>query len=256
MSSRTRVVDAGARRAEPARAHDVEDWRGVAAEHATSIRTRGNAVPAEAQPGAARRPAPAVPAGCVWLLIAVVRDRERGPAQPSRGWSQRGIDLGMPPLLAGGSAPGAATRSSALMLAAVVRAVASAGSSSCASPAGSGRRCCWSCGAGCSRTSSGSTSRFHDRYTTGRVVSRLTSDIDAIMELLAGGFDGLVTAVLTMVGVGVLLLTPRLRARRGLPDLLPAAGAAGALVLARPRRGPTAGCGRPPPWSSCSSSRR
>ena len=49
--------------------------------------------------------------------------------------------------------------------------------------------------------------RFHDRYTTGRVVSRLTNDIDAIMELLAGGFDGLVTAVLTMVGVGVLLLT-------------------------------------------------
>ena len=49
--------------------------------------------------------------------------------------------------------------------------------------------------------------KFHDRYTTGRVVSRLTNDIDAIMELLAGGFDGLVTAVLTMVGVGVLLLT-------------------------------------------------
>jgi ABC-type multidrug transport system fused ATPase/permease subunit len=48
--------------------------------------------------------------------------------------------------------------------------------------------------------------RFHDRYTTGRVVSRLTSDVDAIMELLANGFDSLITAVLTMVGVGVLLL--------------------------------------------------
>jgi ABC-type multidrug transport system fused ATPase/permease subunit len=48
---------------------------------------------------------------------------------------------------------------------------------------------------------------FHDRYTSGRVTSRLTSDIDAITELLAGGFDGLVTAVLTMVGVGILLLT-------------------------------------------------
>ena len=48
--------------------------------------------------------------------------------------------------------------------------------------------------------------KFHDRYTTGRVVSRLTSDIDAIMELLANGFDSLITAVLTMVGVGVLLL--------------------------------------------------
>ena len=49
--------------------------------------------------------------------------------------------------------------------------------------------------------------RFHDRYTSGRVVSRLTSDVDAITELLAGGFDGLITAVLTLVGVGVLMLT-------------------------------------------------
>ncbi len=48
---------------------------------------------------------------------------------------------------------------------------------------------------------------FHDRYTSGRVTSRLTSDVDAITELLAGGFDGLVTAVLTMVGVGILMVS-------------------------------------------------
>jgi ABC-type multidrug transport system fused ATPase/permease subunit len=48
---------------------------------------------------------------------------------------------------------------------------------------------------------------FHDRFTSGRVTSRLTSDVDAITELLAGGFDGLVTALLTMVGVGILMLT-------------------------------------------------
>jgi ATP-binding cassette subfamily B protein len=53
--------------------------------------------------------------------------------------------------------------------------------------------------------------QFHDRYTTGRVVSRLTNDIDAIAELLANGFDGLVTAALTMVGVGVLMLSLDLR---------------------------------------------
>ena len=47
---------------------------------------------------------------------------------------------------------------------------------------------------------------FHDRYTSGRVVSRLTSDIDAIQELLASGFDSLINAVLTMVGVAVLML--------------------------------------------------
>ena len=48
---------------------------------------------------------------------------------------------------------------------------------------------------------------FHDRFTSGRVTSRLTSDVDAISELLVGGFDGLVTAVLTMVGVAGLMLS-------------------------------------------------
>ncbi|GAA1380963.1 ABC transporter ATP-binding protein [Luteococcus sanguinis] len=47
---------------------------------------------------------------------------------------------------------------------------------------------------------------FHDRYTSGRVVSRMTSDMDAIAELLAGGFDGLLTAILTLVGTSVMLL--------------------------------------------------
>jgi len=42
---------------------------------------------------------------------------------------------------------------------------------------------------------------FHDSYTSGRAVSRLTSDMDAIAELLSGGFDGLVNAVLSIVGV-------------------------------------------------------
>ena len=36
---------------------------------------------------------------------------------------------------------------------------------------------------------------FHDRYTSGRVVSRLTNDVEAIQELLSNGFDGLVTAL-------------------------------------------------------------
>jgi len=47
---------------------------------------------------------------------------------------------------------------------------------------------------------------FHERYTSGRVISRLTSDIEAIAELLQSGFDSLVTAVLTLVGTAVLLI--------------------------------------------------
>ncbi|MGZ4491167.1 MAG: ABC transporter ATP-binding protein, partial [Nocardioidaceae bacterium] len=47
---------------------------------------------------------------------------------------------------------------------------------------------------------------FHDEYTSGRVISRQTSDVDAIYEMLETGFDGLVTAVLTLVGTAVILL--------------------------------------------------
>lgn len=48
---------------------------------------------------------------------------------------------------------------------------------------------------------------FHDGYTSGRVISRQTSDVDAIYEMLETGFDGLVTAALTLVGTaGILLL--------------------------------------------------
>ena len=47
---------------------------------------------------------------------------------------------------------------------------------------------------------------FHDGYTSGRVISRQTSDVDAIYEMLETGFDGLVTAALTLVGTAGLLL--------------------------------------------------
>ncbi|BBZ31815.1 ABC transporter ATP-binding protein [Mycolicibacterium confluentis] len=47
---------------------------------------------------------------------------------------------------------------------------------------------------------------FHDRYTSGRVVSRSTNDIEAIQEMLQTGFDSLITAVLTLGGTAVLLI--------------------------------------------------
>ena len=47
---------------------------------------------------------------------------------------------------------------------------------------------------------------FHDSYTSGRVISRQTSDVDAIYEMLETGFDGLVTAALTLLGTAGLLL--------------------------------------------------
>jgi ABC-type multidrug transport system fused ATPase/permease subunit len=49
---------------------------------------------------------------------------------------------------------------------------------------------------------------FHESYTSGRVISRQTSDVEAISALFEEGLDGLITAVLALllVGTGMLLL--------------------------------------------------
>ncbi len=47
---------------------------------------------------------------------------------------------------------------------------------------------------------------FHERFTSGRVISRLTSDVDTLTELLDSGIDGLITAVLNITAISVLLL--------------------------------------------------
>jgi len=53
---------------------------------------------------------------------------------------------------------------------------------------------------------------FHESYTSGRVISRQTSDIDAISDLFEEGLDSLIAAILTLllVGTGMLLLDWRL----------------------------------------------
>ncbi len=47
---------------------------------------------------------------------------------------------------------------------------------------------------------------FHERYTSGRMIARLTSDMDAISELIDGGIDDLVISALSVVSVAVVLL--------------------------------------------------
>ena len=47
---------------------------------------------------------------------------------------------------------------------------------------------------------------FHERYTSGRVVARSTNDVEAIQDMLQTGFDGLITAILTLLGTSVLLV--------------------------------------------------
>ncbi|WP_040284740.1 ABC transporter ATP-binding protein [Tessaracoccus massiliensis] len=48
---------------------------------------------------------------------------------------------------------------------------------------------------------------FHDRYTTGRAVSRMTSDVEAVQELVLQGLDVVVIGVLTIVGASVIMLS-------------------------------------------------
>src|SRR5215475_12029750 len=47
---------------------------------------------------------------------------------------------------------------------------------------------------------------FHERYTSGRVVARLTSDLDSISELVDGGIEELVLSVLSVVSTAAILL--------------------------------------------------
>ena len=48
---------------------------------------------------------------------------------------------------------------------------------------------------------------FHERYTSGRVISRLTSDVEAISELLGYGLLSMTTGTLSILGIGIVLMT-------------------------------------------------
>jgi ATP-binding cassette subfamily B protein len=47
---------------------------------------------------------------------------------------------------------------------------------------------------------------WHERFTSGRVISRLTSDVDTLRELLDASLDGLLLAVLNITVITVLML--------------------------------------------------
>jgi ATP-binding cassette subfamily B protein len=47
---------------------------------------------------------------------------------------------------------------------------------------------------------------FHERYTSGRVISRLTSDLDTLQEMLDEGLDGFFVSLLSIVSIGTVLM--------------------------------------------------
>ncbi|MEN4477541.1 ABC transporter ATP-binding protein [Mycolicibacterium cosmeticum] len=117
---------------------------------------------------------------------------------------QRGIDHGIPPIVNGGSA-----RELVLILAVLCGVVVVQGGSRMVFLRRSGRigqNVLLELRRRLFRHFQHLDVAFHDRYTSGRVVARSTNDIDAIQDMLATGFDGLITAVLTMCGTAVLLV--------------------------------------------------
>jgi ATP-binding cassette, subfamily B, bacterial len=181
----------------------IDQWRGVAAEHSDEVSERGSLF--------LRRRSRALlvdllrPYGrFLWVLVfAVIIENA---ARLSLPWLvHRGIDYGVPPLLAGESGR-VLYQTVALMLGAVL--VQTGSRVFFLRQSGRvGQSVLLELRRRVFRHFQRLDVAFHDRYTTGRVVSRLTNDTDAIAELLAEGFDGLITAALTMIGVGILLIT-------------------------------------------------
>jgi ABC-type multidrug transport system fused ATPase/permease subunit len=52
---------------------------------------------------------------------------------------------------------------------------------------------------------------FYERYTSGRIISRLTSDVDALNELLATGLTSVVTSLVSVAAITVILIRLDLR---------------------------------------------
>lgn len=116
---------------------------------------------------------------------------------------QRGIDHAIPPLLAGGSA-GELVAVVATLCAVAVQAVSRMFFLNRSGRIGQGmllelRRRVF-------RHFMRLDVAFHDRFTSGRVVSRSTNDVETIQEMLETGFDSLVTAFLTLFGTAILLV--------------------------------------------------
>ncbi|OBA90855.1 ABC transporter [Mycobacteriaceae bacterium 1482268.1] len=117
---------------------------------------------------------------------------------------QRGIDHGIPPIIDGGSARTLMTIVAALCAVVVVQAVSRL--FFLRRSGRIGQKVLLELRRQVFRHFQRLDIAFHDRYTSGRVVSRSTNDVEAIQDMLETGFDSLITAVLTLVGTAGLLV--------------------------------------------------
>jgi ABC-type multidrug transport system fused ATPase/permease subunit len=119
---------------------------------------------------------------------------------------QRGIDEGIPPLLPGGSG---AIRPLATVVAALLAttAISAAAFNAFLLILGRvGQDVVLDIRERTYRHFQRLSTSFHERYTSGRVISRQTSDVEAIADLLGHGLINLITSGLLIGGIGVALL--------------------------------------------------
>ncbi|MFX4271879.1 ABC transporter ATP-binding protein [Propionibacteriaceae bacterium Y1685] len=181
----------------------LEAWRGVAGEDTREVSERGSVFlkhRSRALLGDLLRPKIKT---LIWLVLVIVVSNV---AHLSIPWLvHHGIDFGIPPLTESGSAD-VLIKTILLMILAITaqsisRIIFIRGSGKM------GQDVLLELRRRVFRHFQKLDVKFHDKYTSGRVISRLTNDLDAIQELLANGFDGLITAFLTLIGVSILLLT-------------------------------------------------
>jgi len=199
----------------PAAQPEEQEWRGVAADdlgeeltHATTVRLAGRSRRLLRDLLAPYRRA-------IWVLVAVVL--VENVARLSIPYLvKEGIDRGIPPIRATGDTGPLVWIVGLVLLATLAQAIAR--NRFLVSSGRIGQDILFEIRRRVFRHFQALSPAFHDRYTSGRVISRQTSDVDAIYEMLETGFDGLVTAALTLVGTAVLLLV--LDVKLGLVALL------------------------------------
>ncbi|MEJ7628797.1 MAG: ABC transporter ATP-binding protein [Nocardioidaceae bacterium] len=178
------------------------DWRGVAAEHGEDLPDRVSLLLKERSRRLLGSLLKAHKRALVWLMVVVLIENATRLSVPYL--VKEGIDVGIPPLLAGDSSRQLVEIIIILLVMVVGQAITRQMFLVMSGRLGQNvlldlRRRMFGHFQELSPA-------FHDEYTSGRVISRQTSDIDAIYELLETGFDGLITAVLTLVGTSVILL--------------------------------------------------
>ncbi len=178
------------------------DWRGVAAEDADDVTTdMGIRLRERSQRllGSLLRPHKRA---LWWLMAVVLVENATRLAIPYL--VKVGIDQGIPPIRAGDGVRVLAVVTAVVLVCVVAQAFARA--EFLLRSGRIGQQVVLELRRRLFRHFQRLSTAFHDRYTSGRVISRSTSDIDALDEMLESGFDGLVTAMLTMVGTAIVLL--------------------------------------------------